>query len=65
MCESNVYLKDLKGGQELFFEQVDKIVIAPQEVQMEDIMGVKKNVRARIVEMSLVDHRIILEQLAD
>ncbi len=65
MCESNVYLKDLQGGQELFFEQVDKIVIAPQEVQMENILGVKKNVRARILEMSLVDHRIILEQLAD
>ena len=65
MCESNVYVRDAQGSPELFFEQVDKIVIAPQEVQMEDILGVKKNIRAKLVEMSLVDHRIILERIAE
>ena len=63
MCESNVYLAEKDGTKELFFELVDKIVIAPDEVQMENILGVKKNVKARLVEMSLVDHRIILEKI--
>ncbi|HYE68941.1 MAG TPA: CooT family nickel-binding protein [Anaerovoracaceae bacterium] len=63
MCESNVYLIDKNGKESLFFELVDKIVPGKNTIDLEDILGQKKSVNATIKELSLVDHRIVLEEV--
>ena len=63
MCESTVYLIDENGKETLFFELVDKIVPDRDTVYLEDILGRKKTVSARIKELALVDHRIVLEKI--
>lgn len=62
MCEANVYLlKD--GKEELVLKEVD--VIRPQEdgLFMKSIFGDQKTLKARIKEVSLVDHKIIIEKV--
>ena len=62
MCEANAYLK--KGDkEELFLESVDRIVPQDDYLEMENIFGVKKMIKAVIKEMSLVEHKIILEKV--
>lgn len=65
MCESNVYLN--RGGQEkLIMESVDRIIPAEDgRIFLESIFGERKVVKARIREMELVHHRIILEETLD
>lgn len=62
MCEANAYLfKDDK--EELLMERVDKVVPQNGEVYLESIFGQRKTLAARIKELNLVDHRIILEPI--
>ncbi|MDN5348344.1 MAG: hypothetical protein PWP65_1908 [Clostridia bacterium] len=62
MCEANAYL--LKGdGEELVLENVDRVIPQEDGILMEDIFGKRKILRARIKEMALVDHKIILEEI--
>ncbi len=63
MCESNVYLIDKNGKESLYFELVDKIVTDKNTIYLEDILGQKKSVNARIKELALVNHRIVLEEI--
>ncbi len=61
MCESNLFL--LKNGQEeLLVESVDKIVVRPGEICVEDIMGRKRSIKGNIKEMSLLEHKILVEE---
>ncbi len=60
MCEANAYLKH--GNEEtLFMEAID--IIEPYEdgLKLVDIFGRQKFVKARIKDMTLLSHRIILE----
>lgn len=62
MCEANVYLIDENGDEGLLLDAVDKVI--PQEdekIYLENIYGERKTVKARIKEMHLVDHKIILK----
>ncbi len=61
MCEANAYLRK-DGQEELFLEAVDKVVPHEDGLMLEDIFGRRKIIKARIAELSLVDHRIILEK---
>jgi predicted RNA-binding protein len=62
MCESTAYL--LKDGQEeLILESVDQLETGDGEVKMINIFGEKKELRAKIRLLSLVDHKIVLEPL--
>lgn len=65
MCEANVYLIDEQGKEKLFLESVDKIIPEGDELCLEDIFSRRKYVRARIKEMALVEHRIVLEKSID
>lgn len=61
MCESNAYLKD--GANEvLFMESVD--IIEPYEngLRLMDIFGKQLFIQAKIKDMTLLNHRIILER---
>jgi predicted RNA-binding protein len=61
MCETNAYL--LKGGEEeLFLEAVDKIEPDDGELRLTSIYGEQKSVRGTVTRLSLVDHRVIIEQ---
>ena len=64
MCEANVYVIN-KDIEELLFERVDKIIPKDREIYLENIFGERKIVAARIKELHLVDHRIILERIED
>jgi predicted RNA-binding protein len=59
MCEANAYLvKD--GNEELIMEAVD--ILRPEDdgIYVRGIFGDQRWVKAKIKEMKLVDHRIIL-----
>jgi predicted RNA-binding protein len=62
MCEALVYLKD--GDKvEPYFENVDKIFLQQEGLVLEDIFGQKKIIKAKLKELHLVDHRIIIEKI--
>jgi predicted RNA-binding protein len=63
MCESNVYLINKKGERNLLMESVDKIIPTDDSIFMENIFYESKTVKAKIVEMALVDHKIILQEV--
>lgn len=62
MCEANAYIR--RGEQdELVLEAVDKLIPESDHVTMVSIFGQQKILKARILELSLVDHKIILEEI--
>jgi predicted RNA-binding protein len=60
MCESNAYLIK-EGKEELFLEDVAILRPEKEEIYLQNIFGEQKRIKARIKEMNLIDHRIILE----
>ncbi|UCG64115.1 MAG: CooT family nickel-binding protein [Deltaproteobacteria bacterium] len=61
MCEANAYL--IKDGQEKpIMESVDILRPEGKEIYLQDIFGGQRTIKARIKQMSLVDHRILLEE---
>jgi predicted RNA-binding protein len=62
MCEANAYLAK-EGGKELVLEDV--MILRPEngEIYLQNIFGEQRHLKARIREMNLVDHQIILEEL--
>ena len=63
MCEANAYLKT-DGQEVLFMEAVD--VIEPYEdgLKLVDIFGCQKFIKAMIKDMTLLNHRIVLEEVS-
>lgn len=60
MCEHNAYLiRD--GEEELVMESVDIIIPEEEGVYLQNIFGEQLLVKARIKQMNLVDHHILLE----
>jgi len=60
MCEANVYMLR-EGKEELVLEDISILRPEKDGVYLQNIFGEQKKVRARIKEMNLIDHRIILE----
>ena len=62
MCESSAYIiKD--GKEELILESVDVLENEENAINLVNIFGEQKRVKARIKSLSLVDHKIILESI--
>jgi predicted RNA-binding protein len=64
MCEANAYL--IKEEEpELIMEAVD--VIEPEEdgIKLVSIFGEQKFIRGRIYSLSLIDHKIYLQETPD
>jgi predicted RNA-binding protein len=61
MCEANAYLIK-EGTEELILEAVDKVENEGDRVKIENIFGEQKVVLGRIRSMSLVNHRIEIEE---
>lgn len=64
MCEANAYLFR-NDQEELLMERVDRVVPQSGEIYLESIWGQRKTIAARIKELNLVDHRIILEMIEE
>ena len=62
MCEANAYIINENGEEVLFLESVDKVVQQDDSLLFENIFGQRKTIKARIKEMALVEHKIILEK---
>ena len=61
MCEANAYL--LKNGQEeLLMEAVDVLENEGHQVRIANIFGEQKIIKGTIRRMSLVDHKILIEE---
>ncbi len=61
MCEANAYVVK-EGKEELFLEDISILRPEKDELYLQNIFGEQKRIRARIKEMNLIDHRIILEE---
>lgn len=61
MCEANAYLRR-DGKDEMLMEMVDKVTPQEDGLVLEDIFGRRKVIKAKITELALVEHRIILEK---
>ncbi|MCX8130069.1 MAG: CooT family nickel-binding protein [Clostridia bacterium] len=62
MCEANAYLRDENGDEILYLEGVDKLMPDGDKIILENIFGQRKIIRAKIKELALVEHKIILEK---
>ncbi|WP_088188938.1 CooT family nickel-binding protein [Desulfosporosinus sp. FKA] len=62
MCEANAFIKN-GDVEELILESVDKIIPEGDILVLEDIFGNRKIIKGKIVEMALVEHRIIIKKL--
>lgn len=63
MCEANVYIVDSDGNEVLILDAVNRIIPDKDEIYLENIFSERKTIKARIKEMELINHRIILEKL--
>ena len=64
MCEANVYILDENGREQLILDSVDRITPTDDGLVLESIFSEKKLLKAvSIKEMTLVDHRILLERI--
>jgi len=61
MCEANAYIIE-NGKEQLFLESVDILRPEGDGVYMLSAFGEQKTVNARIKEVRLMDHKIILEK---
>ena len=61
MCEANAYLVN-GDREELFIESVDVLRPEGENIYIRDIFGGQRWIKARIKEMNLVQHRIVLEE---
>lgn len=62
MCEANVYFIDKEGNEKLLLESVDKVIPSEDGILLENIFSERKTIKAKIKEMALVEHRIVLEE---
>jgi len=62
MCEANAFLIK-EGREEVVLEDI--MIVRPEEgeLYLQSIFGEQRRIKARIKEMNLVDHRIILEEI--
>jgi len=61
MCESSAYLLS-NGQEELVLEDVETLEEEGGTVTLTNIFGERKHLRARVKSLSLVDHKVLLEE---
>ncbi|UCD57702.1 MAG: CooT family nickel-binding protein [Candidatus Hydrogenedentota bacterium] len=62
MCEANAYILE-NDREQLFLESVDILRPEGEGVYMCSAFGEQKTVSARVKEIRLMDHKIILERI--
>ena len=61
MCEASAYLIK-NDGEELLLESVDTLEENNGEIKMVSLFGEQRLLRGRIKSLSLVNHKILLEE---
>lgn len=61
ICQSSVYLVE-DGREELLMEDVSVVKPQGDELLLIGMLGEQKQVKAKIKELQLMDHRILLEK---
>jgi len=62
MCEANAYILQ-DGEEQMFLEDVDVLRPEGDELYLRTAFGEQKTISARIKEIRLMDHKIILEKI--
>ncbi len=62
MCESSAYLLGDSGQEELVMESVGYLKMDGDKVLLRSIFGEELSVDAKVREMNLTGHRIVLER---
>ena len=62
MCQSSLYAID-SGRQELLLEEVARLKIEGDEVTIEPLVGATVSLAARVTEIDLMKHRIVVERI--
>jgi predicted RNA-binding protein len=62
MCQSSAYLEK-EGKSELIMEDVDMFETSGDQIRLTNIFGEEIKMSARVKNLSLVDHKIILESI--
>jgi predicted RNA-binding protein len=61
MCEANAYIvKD--GHEELYLDSVDILLPEGQKIYLQNLFGVQKTFEGHVKEISLLKHKILLEE---
>ena len=61
MCEANAYV--LKNGrEELYLDNVDILLPEGKKLYLKNLFGVQKTFEGHVKEISLLKHKIILEE---
>ena len=64
MCEANMFVKE-NDQEVLFLESVSKIIPeANDRLFLVDIFGQQQTISAKIIEINLLKHKVIIEKLA-
>ena len=63
MCEANAYI-ERDGNEELLLESVDILEPENGKVFIRNIFGEQKLVSSRIKKISLIEHKIVLEEIS-
>lgn len=61
MCEASAYIIT-EGEPELIMDYVDKVVPDESGIRLVNIFGDQKIIQGKIHSLSLVDHRIFIEE---
>ena len=61
MCESNAYITDSDGNEQLFMECVDHLKIDGDTIVLRSLFGEEKTVKATIKELNLTGHKLVLQ----
>ena len=62
MCQSSAFLEN-QGKSELLMEDVDLFESDGDQIRLVNIFGEEIHVKAKVKNLSLVDHKIILESI--
>lgn len=61
MCEANAYIYK-EGSEELYLESVDVLIPEGGRIYLKNLFGEQKTFEGQVKEISLLRHRIILEE---
>ena len=61
MCEANAYIYK-NGAEELYLESVDILIPEGNSIYLKNLFGEQKTFRGSVKEISLLRHRIVLEE---
>jgi predicted RNA-binding protein len=61
MCEANAYILK-EGKEELYLENVDVLVPEGSRIYMKNLFGEQKTFEGYVKEISLLRHKILLEE---